>query len=72
MKGIAFVGSASLMLSLGFLLLLSGPGAEDHSSTLTAGVFTVSRFDAQAYLQPVPDLPLRQLQQFERWSPSLR
>ena len=66
MKGIAFVGSASLMLTLGILALTVWAGSEDDSSILTAGVFTVSRFDAQAYLQPVPGLPLRQLQQFER------
>jgi CxxC motif-containing protein (DUF1111 family) len=34
--------------------------------TLSAGNFTVWRFDAQAYLQPVPGFPLKQLQLFER------
>ena len=48
MKGIAFVGSAALMLTLGILALTVWAGSEDDSSILTAVVFTVSRFDAQA------------------------
>ena len=45
-------------------LAFAGPATEDAG--LSAGAFTVQRFDRDAYLQPVPGLEPRQRQAFQR------
>jgi CxxC motif-containing protein (DUF1111 family) len=56
-----------LVTSLAFgvgATLGANDGADDP--TLSAGAFTVQRFDREAYLQPVPGLERRQLHAFHR------
>ena len=55
--------SASLAIAVG-ATLAAGDAVDDP--TLSAGTFTVQRFDRDAYLQPVPGLERRQLQAFQR------
>jgi CxxC motif-containing protein (DUF1111 family) len=45
---------------------LAFAGSEMEDASLSAGAFTVQRFDRDAYLQPVPGLERRQLQAFQR------
>jgi CxxC motif-containing protein (DUF1111 family) len=45
---------------------LLAEGAAGPDPRLSGGSLTVARFDGQAYLQPAPDLPWRQLQVFHR------
>jgi CxxC motif-containing protein (DUF1111 family) len=53
-------------LALGGGGILRAGGAPDDASDASAGAFTVRRFDAAAYLQPVPGLDRRELAAFNR------
>ena len=64
MSGRHLIVLAVLFAGAGGVTLAAGNAADDPA--LSAGIFTVQRFDHDAYLQPVPGLARQQLFAFQR------
>ena len=62
---LALTASAAIALLAAASIGAIAAARSDDPATLSAGAFTVQRFDSEAYLQPAPVLDRRQLQSFK-------